>query len=174
MACPLSQPCRSRNIRLISCVREFTACTVRVLLHIAKVVLRFGLQSCFSVCRFCPSNNSNSSTDATRIDIFRQPGCETSVQQTREEVGLSWTSVSAFRRWRWFVRLVAVPSNGGRACFEKHSHLPSTLTGGKSRMVQFLCSMGIRKTTLSGAESVDSKSSTPHTPSGVLFQGHTA
>ena len=94
VACPLSQPCCSRNIRLISCVRDFTACTVRVLLHIAKVVLRFGLQSCFSVCRFCPSNNSNSSTDATRIDIFRQPGCETSVQQTREEVGLSWTSVS--------------------------------------------------------------------------------
>ena len=136
MVCPLSQPCYSRNIRLISCVRDFTACTVRVLLHIAKVVLRFGLQSCFSVCRFCPSNNSNSSTDATRIDIFRQPGCETYVQQTRGEVGLSWTSVSAFRRWRWFVRVVAVPSNGGRACFEKHNHLPSTLTGGKSRMVQ--------------------------------------
>ena len=145
-----------------------------MLLHIAKVVLRFGLQSCFSVCRFCPSNNSNSSTDATRIDIFRQPGCETSVQQTREEVDLSWTSVSAFRRWRWFVRLVAVPSNGGRACFENIIAYPVRSRVVKAVWFKFLCSMGIRKTILSGAESVDSRSSTPHTPSGVLFQGHTA
>ena len=82
-------------------------------------------------------------------------------------------SVSAFRRWRWFVRL-AVPSNGGRACFENIIAYPVRSRVVKAVWFKFLCSMGIRKTTLSGAESVDSKSSTPHTPSGVLFQGHTA
>ena len=63
------------------------------------------------------------------------------------------------------------PSNGF-GLVPNHRHVNTTLTGGIYRMVQPKPLLdGPSNTIFCSAESVDSESSTPHTPSVVLFHG---
>ena len=147
----------------MSYVRDFLAIQSFVVFGtIAKNGLRFGLQSCCSV-RYCPLTTQQLDRCNPKLYMFDKPVAKRMCNKLEKRL-------VGYQHQFMHLGGGGGPSKGlGRVLITSDITVRSRVVYTVS-LARLLSSMGIRKTIFYGAESVDSKSSTAHTPSIVLFQ----